>query len=132
MIGADIADAVREGYGLNLPERSVPGSAAEVVPLVATDDDAVVIDTVKLADDRSGDVVVRLYEAHGGRATALLTTGFPLESATVTDLLERPLAPGEDAGAARQTTAGQVSLTLRPFQILTLRLRSAPTVPAER
>ncbi|MFE1908112.1 alpha-mannosidase [Streptomyces gardneri] len=125
VIGADIADAVREGYGFNVPERSVPGSSAEVVPLVATDDDAVVIDTVKLADDRSGDVVVRLYEAYGGRATALLSTGFPLESAAVTDLLERPLAPGEDSGAARQTAAGQLSLTLRPFQIVTLRLRSA-------
>ncbi|WOX21267.1 alpha-mannosidase [Streptomyces solicathayae] len=123
VIGADIADAVREGYGLNVPERSVPGSPAAVAPLVATDDDAVVIDTVKLADDRSGDIVVRLYEAQGGRATALLTTGFPLESATVTDLLERPLAPGEDSAAARETAAGQVSLTLRPFQILTLRLQ---------
>ncbi|MFE4618304.1 alpha-mannosidase [Streptomyces sp. NPDC056747] len=127
VIGADIADAVREGYGFNVPERRVPGSSTEVAPLVATDDDAVVIDTVKLADDRSGDIVVRLYEAHGGRATTLLSTSFPLASATVTDLLERPLAPGEDSCTPRQTAADQVSLTLRPFQIVTLRLRSAST-----
>ncbi|MFE7426892.1 alpha-mannosidase [Streptomyces sp. NPDC057545] len=132
VIGADIADAVREGYGFNVPERSVPGSSADIAPLVASDDDAVVIDTVKLADDRSGDLVVRLYEAHGGRATALLTTGFPLESTTVTDLLERTGVPGEDSGAARQTAAGQVSLALRPFQILTLRLRSTSTAHVER
>ena len=31
---------------------------------------AVVVEAVKLADDRSGDVVVRLYESLGGRATA--------------------------------------------------------------
>ncbi|WP_424863912.1 alpha-mannosidase [Streptomyces sp. MMS24-I29] len=132
VIGADIADAVREGYGFNVPERSVPGSSADIAPLVASDDDAVVIDTVKLADDRSGDLVVRLYEAHGERATALLTTGFPLESTTVTDLLERTGVPGEDSGAARQTAAGQVSLALRPFQILTLRLRSTSTAHVER
>ncbi|MFF5920720.1 alpha-mannosidase [Streptomyces flavochromogenes] len=148
VIGADIADAVREGYGFNLPERSVPGGTAEVVPLVATDDEAVVIDTVKLADDRSGDLVVRLYEARGGRAATLLTTGFPLESATVTDLLERELdaEDAEDAveagaaagaAAAARTADGRVSLTLRPFQILTLRLRPvrryrSPTGSEER
>ncbi|MFI6599357.1 alpha-mannosidase [Nonomuraea sp. NPDC050536] len=121
VIGADIADAVREGYGFNLPERSVPGSA-EVPPLVASDNDAVVIDTVKLADDRSGDIVVRLYEAHGGRAETLLTTGFPLDSVAVTDLLERELDPRENTGAL-QPAGGQVSLTLRPFQILTLRMK---------
>ncbi|MFF0740240.1 alpha-mannosidase [Streptomyces sp. NPDC004111] len=125
VIGADIADAVREGYGFNMPERAVTGSPTVLEPLVATDDDAVVIDTVKLADDRSGDVVVRLYEAHGGRSATLLTTDFPVESATVTDLLERPLTPDADSGAARQNAAGQLFLTLRPFQILTLRLRCA-------
>ncbi|WP_354637600.1 alpha-mannosidase [Kitasatospora camelliae] len=123
VVGADIADAVREGYGLNLPERVVPGSA-EVAPLVTADADAVVIETVKLADDRSGDVVVRLYEAHGGRAEAILTCGFPLDSVTVTDLLERELDAGQDPAA--RTGAGEVSLTLRPFQILTLRLRPRP------
>ncbi|MFD0149523.1 alpha-mannosidase [Streptomyces sp. NPDC055721] len=127
VIGADIADAVREGYGFNMPERVVTGSPAQIAPLVSSDDHAVVVDTVKLADDRSGDLVVRLYEAHGGRATTLLSTDFPLESATVTDLLERPLADGEESGAALRTADGQVSLTLRPFQILTLRLRSAAT-----
>lgn len=122
VIGADIADAVREGYGFNLPERAVRGSA-EVAPLVTTDNGAVVIEVVKLADDRSGDVVVRLYEAHGGRAEAILTTGFRLESAVVTDLLERALGPSESTSVAARPAAGQVSLTLRPFQILTLRLR---------
>ncbi len=113
LVGADLGDAVTEGYRLNLPERRVPGSRA-VAPLVAVDNDAVVIEAVKLADDRSGDVVVRLFESRGGRATATLTTGFPVANVTVTDLLERPL----DAEGAR---AGR-ELALRPFEILTLRL----------
>ncbi|MFF2960160.1 alpha-mannosidase [Streptomyces sp. NPDC057963] len=114
--GATIGDAVREGWQFSLPERRVPGSAA-VAPLVAVDDDAVVVTAVKLADDGSGDVVVRLHEAHGGRASARLTAGFGLAGASVTDLLERPLAdePAEVAGDA-------VRLRLRPFQIVTLRL----------
>jgi alpha-mannosidase len=118
VVGADIGDAVREGYRFNLGERSVTGSAsAEVTPLVSVDDEAVVVEAVKLADDASGDVVVRLYEAHGGRAKARLTTGFPLGTAVVTDLLEREL-PEESV----ETTEDGVRLSLRPFQILTLRL----------
>lgn len=121
VVGADITDAVREGYAFNQPERAVPGSA-EVAPLVTTDHPAVVVETLKLADDRSGDVVVRLYEAHGGRARAVLTAGFPLASAAVTDLLERALDAAENADAVRRD-GRQLHLALRPFQILTLRLR---------
>lgn len=112
--GATIADAVRAGYRINLPVRRRPGIAV-VAPLVTVDNDAVVVESVKLADDRSGDVVVRLYECLGGRACARLSTGFPLASAWVVDLLERRLA-------ASEPEAGGVAITLRPFQILTLRL----------
>lgn len=81
-----------------------------------------VIEAVKLAEDRSGDVVVRLYESRGGRATAVLTADFPIAAATGTDLLERPLG-GTAVGAA--TAPSAVPLTLRPFQIVTVRLSRA-------
>ncbi|MFE8946082.1 alpha-mannosidase [Streptomyces sp. NPDC007856] len=115
--GASIADAVAEGYALNLPLR-VADSAGEPQPVVSVDGEGVTVEAVKLADDESGDVVVRLYESRGGRATGVVRTGFPLAGAQVTDLLERPL---EDA----ESTDGGVSVSLRPFQILTLRLRRA-------
>ncbi|WP_393053030.1 alpha-mannosidase [Streptomyces sp. LN549] len=121
VIGADIADAVREGYVFNQPERSLLGSA-EVEPLVTVDNETVVIEVVKLADDRSGDIVVRLYEACGGRARTVLTAGFPLASTVETDLLERELDPCRNTDAV-QTDGRGVHLALRPFQILTLRLR---------
>ncbi|SDK00366.1 alpha-mannosidase [Nonomuraea maritima] len=115
--GATIGDAVREGYFINLPERRVPGSAS-VEPLVSVDDDAVVVTAVKLADDESGDVVVRFHESRGGRARATLTPDFPFTEVVTTDLLERPT--GEANGAD-----GAVSLTLRPFELVTLRFRRA-------
>ncbi|MEV5728272.1 glycoside hydrolase family 38 C-terminal domain-containing protein [Streptomyces pharetrae] len=118
--GADIGDAVREGWWLNLPERRLTG-AREVAPLVTVDEDAVVVTAVKLADDGSGDVVVRFHEAHGGRARATLTAGFPFAGVAVTDLLERPLpdvpAPVVDGE--------RITVGLRPFQLMTLRLRRA-------
>ncbi|WP_405443803.1 alpha-mannosidase [Streptomyces niveus] len=120
--GATIGDAVREGHRVNLPERRVTGSAAEIAPLVSVDNDAVVVSAVKLADDRRGDLVVRLYEAHGGRARAtVLIDGFATDRAVLTDLLERPLADAEPPTAAD----GGVVLALRPFQLVTLRLPRA-------
>ncbi|MFD5101557.1 alpha-mannosidase [Streptomyces albidochromogenes] len=117
--GATVADAVREGHWINLPERTVAGSGAPVEPLVVSGDERVVVEAVKLAEDRGGDVVVRLYEASGGRVSTTLATGFPVTSVTATDLLERPLA---DAPAYEPGPDGTLELTLRPFQILTLRM----------
>ncbi|MEU4330133.1 alpha-mannosidase [Nonomuraea dietziae] len=114
--GATIGDAVREGWFINLPERRVPGGAA-IAPLVTLDDDAVVVTAVKLADDGSGDVVVRFHESRGGRARARLSTGFAATGVAVTDLLERPLADV----AAPELTDGSVVVSLRPFELVTLR-----------
>jgi hypothetical protein len=55
-----------------LNQRIRPAVHARCVPL------RVDIEAVKLADDLSGDLVVRLYETHGGRARSVLTTGFPV------------------------------------------------------
>ncbi|MEU1708625.1 glycoside hydrolase family 38 C-terminal domain-containing protein [Streptomyces sp. NPDC005706] len=115
--GAGIADAVREGWRINLPERRVTG-AHEVAPLVTVDDDAVVVTAVKLADDGSGDVVVRFHEAHGGRARATLTAGFEITGVTATDLLERPAA----GSPAPDRDGDRITVRLRPFELMTLRL----------
>ncbi|MGW0315289.1 alpha-mannosidase [Streptomyces flavidovirens] len=117
--GATVVDAVREGHWINLPERTVRGAGTPVGPLVTSDDARVVVEAVKLAEDRGGDVIVRLYEAAGGRASTTLTPGFPVTSVTATDLLERPLA---DSPAYELDEDGSLEVALRPFQILTLRL----------
>ncbi|MEV5610607.1 glycoside hydrolase family 38 C-terminal domain-containing protein [Streptomyces sp. NPDC052225] len=109
VVGATIGDAVREGAAINLPARTVRG-AAPVAPLVTVDNDAVAVSAVKLADDGSGDVVVRLYETRGARATARVTPSFAVAGVVRTDLLERPL---EDDG---------LTLRLTPFELVTLRL----------
>ncbi|MFE9357630.1 alpha-mannosidase [Streptomyces olivaceoviridis] len=118
--GASIGDAVREGWRINLPERRLTG-AGEVAPLVTADNDAVVITAVKLADDGSGDVVVRFHEAHGSRVRATLTAGFEVAGLAVTDLLERPLADT----AAPERDGDRITVRLRPFELVTLRLRRA-------
>ncbi|KUJ71039.1 alpha-mannosidase [Streptomyces albus subsp. albus] len=157
--GAEVSDAVAGGLALNLPLRVAEAPA--LPPLVRIHHPAITVESVKLAEDRSGDVVVRLYESCGGRAAGTLFTAFPLARAQVTDLLERPLPggggpadgadpaapghpadmPGGPAGGADPRSApgcpvavpaepaddgsGRVALSLRPFQILTLRLTPA-------
>ncbi|GHH87708.1 alpha-mannosidase [Streptomyces capitiformicae] len=112
--GATIEDAVAEGYALNLPLR-VADAAGAPDPVVSVDGEGVTVEAVKLADDESGDVVVRLYESRGGRAQGVLRTGFPLAGAQITDLLERPLSEAATDGDG-------VPVTLRPFEVKTLRL----------
>ncbi|MCX5203449.1 glycosyl hydrolase-related protein [Streptomyces sp. NBC_00237] len=117
--GASVTDAVREGHWINLPERTVTGGASGVEPLFRMSDDRIVVEAVKLAEDGSGDVVVRLYESAGGRASGTLTVGFPARSVAETDLLERALP---EAGPYGLSPAGGVEVALRPFQVLTLRM----------
>lgn len=114
--GASIGDAVEEGYRTNLPIREVRGERA-VAPLVQVTNPAIVVESIKLAEDRSGDVVVRLYESRGGRATGQLTVGFAHTGVTFTDLLEREVE--SKTSLATETGA---ALTLRPFEIMTVRL----------
>ncbi len=116
--GATVGDAVAAGLALNLPLRQA-GSLPPVRPLLRVGHPGITVESAKLADDRSGDVVVRVYESRGDRASGALTTGFPLTGARITDLLERPLEDAERDGDT-------VAVVLRPFQILTLRLTPGP------
>ncbi|RUR03277.1 alpha-mannosidase [Labedella endophytica] len=117
-VGADVLEAAAEGYRLNVPPRAVTGGA-DIAPLLTVDDPAVVVEAVKLAEDGSGDVIVRLYEARGSKARASLTAGFAFASVTETDLLERDVEP--TALVSSSDGAGPVSLSLRPFHLVTLR-----------
>jgi alpha-mannosidase len=113
--GAALADAVRHGYHFNLPLRAAMAER-EVKPLLVVGNEAVVVEAVKAADDRSGDLVVRAYESLGGRATTTVRANFPVGRASLTDLLERR-QEDLDVEAGRL-----VHLELKPFQVVTLRL----------
>jgi len=109
------AEAIAAGYELNLPPAHQPGSHG-VSPLVSLAGDTnVLIESVKLADDRSGDVVVRLYEAEGVPGAVTLRTSFEAAAFLRTDLLER--TAGVDDGP---------HVRLRPFQIVTIRMPLEP------
>ena len=99
-----------------VPVASRPGPLPPTRSFVSVDDPGFVVVAVKRADDGSGDLVVRGYEAYGGHRRARLRVVLPFATASRTDLLERPRrdVPVED---------GAVCLELRPFELVTLRLR---------
>lgn len=115
--GAGLAEAVEEGYRTNLAPRIARG-ARGVEPLLAVSNPALVVEAVKLAEDGSGDVIVRLYESLGERSAGTVSANFDAADVWSVDLLERPAeSPGMTvSGAAAE-------LTLRPFQLVTLRFR---------
>jgi len=78
------------------------------------------IDAVKQADDGSGDLVVRFHEAIGNRTALDVRADRRVVAAWQCNLLEEP-ARAEEVGD------GHVAMTVRPFQIVTLRLRLGET-----
>ncbi len=111
---ATIEDAVSLGYELNYPAREVQGNRP-VEPLVSSSAPQVLVETVKLAEDGSGDLIVRLYESTGGRADSRIAFAGVAKKIWLTDFLELPTS-------AEQVSGGSIDLQFRPFQVITLRL----------
>ncbi len=113
-----IPEAISDGYRQSLVPRATHGRAVE--PLVRVSNPAVVVEAVKLAEDGEGDLIVRLYEAHGDRSRATLATSIDWDAVDTVDLLERSVA----STAVRRDSHRRVELELRPFELVTLRFRA--------
>ncbi|KAI9278933.1 galactose mutarotase-like domain-containing protein [Phascolomyces articulosus] len=84
----------------------------------------IILDTIKLAEDDNGNgdvLILRLYEAYGGQATALLKSHLDIKQIIISNVLEDDL----DEELPRGDVAGSFKLTLHPFQILTLKVQLA-------
>jgi alpha-mannosidase len=105
-----------EQQGLRL-EHPLRLAASGVEPVVTIDrpDTSIVIGAVKRADDDSGDLIVRLWESRGVRATARLLVRDGIGAAASCDLLERQEHSLEHDGIG-------VAVQLDPFRIATVRI----------
>lgn len=114
------AGVIDAGYEFNVPLRAVttrphPGVTPPEGSSLGVDAPNVCIEVVKRADDGSGALIVRLYEAWGARGPVGLALGRAVRRAVRTDLLERELG---DVGV----DGSRIRLELRPFEIVTLRI----------
>ena len=110
------AGTVAEAIAFNRPVLWSEGPVAPVLerPLAAADAPNLAIDTLKPAEDGQG-WVARLYETAGAHATVRLSFGVPVSRAWISNTLE-------DRLEALAIEDGGLTLSLRPFQIVTLRL----------
>lgn len=81
------SNVVREGYELNSPV-IVKNGFKEEMSLLGVSEKNIIIDTVKTAEDGSGDIIIRLYECMNTETKVSLSLGFDIKSAYVTDMLE--------------------------------------------
>jgi alpha-mannosidase len=108
----------RMGYEAN-EEPELRGGGG-IRSFFSVDDPAVVLETVKLAEDRSGDLILRLYESLGATVRCALLVDLPVTRARETDLLEKEAQPlGWAAGLEGKNS---IELDFRPFEIKTVRL----------
>jgi alpha-mannosidase len=106
---------VREAYELNCPVTTAAGAAGER-SLFLVDAPNVVIETVKLAEDGSGDIVVRMYESKRTATRCTLSTALPVVGAAQTDMLE-------NVQEELWCYGDEVALEFRAFEVKTVRLR---------
>ena len=108
-----VADALR----LNTSAAVVAG-VAPTRSYLSVDAPGVLVDAVKLAEDGSGDMILRLYESKQARTRARLTLGMPASACAECNMLEQVKAPVELSG-------GCVELEFHPFEVKTLRIKRA-------
>ena len=111
------SDVVRQGYELNVKPQ-VSAGAVESFSGININRENVILDTMKPAEDGSGDVILRLYEAKKAAVDAEISIGFKIGKAYLCDMLENILEEVDIAD-------GKVKLPFRTFEIKTLRVELA-------
>jgi alpha-mannosidase len=114
------AGVIAEGYRFNMPLQVFPtASNPAQQSFFSLSNSQVVLDTVKKAED-SDDIVVRLYESQGTHGSVRLFSPLPFESACRCNLLE-----DDDREKPLPWTENGIEFTVRPFEIVTFKLKPA-------
>ena len=107
------ARITEQAMAFNNPVITVPGSLRADLPMLRTDRSHVIPDTLKMAEDGSGDVIVRLYECARADDTFRLVTDLKVDKAWRCSILE---------DIQEEVDLSQ-PMPIRAFEVLTLRLR---------
>ncbi|XP_060770876.1 alpha-mannosidase 2C1 [Neoarius graeffei] len=111
------ASVVQYAYNLNFPLHLIPDvNIISPWSAFSISSAAVILETIKQAEGRKNVLVVRLYESYGSSVAAVLSTSFQVREAWHCDLLERP-------GCPAAVKDSEISLTFKPFQIISLLLQ---------
>lgn len=110
------SDIIAQGYELNEKPYMIFGTG-QTFSLASMDKEHMVIDTVKMAEDGSGDLIFRIYEGKKWMDDGVLSMGIPAEQAWECDMLENKKTELE-------IVSNKISMHFRAFEIKTLRIRT--------
>lgn len=137
------AQIVREAWNVNVPFQhkhlQLLGTPHETsksyFSLKDSNNGSVILNTVKRSEVHHDCIVVRLYEANGGRSSCVLSTPLQFKAVTICNMLEEV---GDDVGEVSEfikktveedqkihkvTTKGnEIFFEMPPFKVLTLML----------
>ena len=111
------AGVVKAGYAFAAYEYENPGCNGRGLSVgtgFKMDSDAIILETIKPADDQSDDIILRLYESLRTHANGTLHLPFAAK------VYESSMDEGETGALLGEGTA--ISLAMRPFEIRTLRV----------
>lgn len=82
----------------------------------------VILDTVKMTQDDSGDIVLRMYEAFGGRTECTVKIGFDVKKVNICNLLEDEAEEVTVTKAENGSGGCYISLYFEPFEVKSVRI----------
>jgi alpha-mannosidase len=109
------SDMIKQAYQLNSPVLTTAGDIGQM-SVFSVDKNNIIIETVKLAEDHSGDIIIRMYESMKTATVCNLYTALPVSYAAQTDMLEniQKEIPCDET---------RIPLFFRPFEIKTVRIK---------
>ena len=108
------ADVTDQGYELNVPMNVVKGRLDETLSLVGISQPNVILEAMKPAEDGSGDLILRFYEAKKAAVTARIDT-FVKGNVWLCDM-------EENRKEQIEAKDGSFDLAFRAFEIKTIRI----------
>ncbi|KAL1921492.1 uncharacterized protein VTP21DRAFT_11208 [Calcarisporiella thermophila] len=115
------SDVVKQAYQFNVPllTMTCPKEVAESITPTSYFSihgaDNILLETVKMAED-SQEVILRLYEAYGGKAVAYLKSALPVKRVSLCNIME------DEEVSLTYTSEQGIKLMFKPFELLTLKL----------
>lgn len=108
-------DVVRQGYELNVKPLVISG-VTDTFSAFNVEKDNVILESVKLAEDGSSDLILRLYESKKAAVSTKVSCSLGIEEAYLCDMLE-------NITEAVAVNGDSAELTFGAFEIKTLRVK---------
>jgi len=108
------SEVINKAYEINSPVLVKTGFVGEK-SFMNISDKNIIIETVKPAEDGSGDIIIRMYEASDSFTECKLKIGLSVKEAFITNMLE-------ENKEKLEITDNEISLSFKAFEVITLRL----------